>query len=1045
MDTKKNTGGNPEEKPEEAYRTATTVSGDDEPESAESPAPGGEELRTAVTMSGDDEPESAENPASGGEELRTAVTMSGDGAPENAQEKKTAPATEATLKMDTTAFKRSAGLLQPGERLGKYIIEKRLGKGGMGEVFLAKHEQLGILRAIKVLPQDLARKNSQFFARFIREAKTACEIRHSNVVNVMDVENDDARGISYIVMEFVDGGDVRGLLKSSGHLTVDQALVIVEAVASALAAASEYGIVHRDIKPDNIMLTKRGEVKLADLGIAKSGDDDVQLTKTNVMMGTPAYLSPEQAKDAKHVDVRADIYSLGATLFEMLTGRIPYPGSSVYDIISKLHTDPVPNPCDFNPEIPPEIGKICMTMMAKKPANRYQSAAELLEVMARCRSHRKSVIEAQRIIREAIQTAYGEDAVAATTTLTRKPWLDLRRWDVREWDIRNLAVWQKIALSGFAMLIALIVVLIVLLAGGGEKEREGKPRVPAPPPSVPVPVVAAREIVRPTFRVAPAEALVTLRDGSGGDIAPVLRKGGDAVFEVKPGNYLYSVTCDGFAAQTGTAALEGDAVLEFKLKPALLTIRTEPRTAVSLTAADGREVGSGTADDRGLFSVSGLKAGQYILYAKAAGRKPRREEIAFAGDAVTTRDFRLSPLVPAVKLQRLNFRITPAKATVMLRDERGEEIVCSSKSGSLCSYEVPAGFYLYKVSCPGYAGVEGKCRISSGDTDVPEISLKPYRLTVSIEPGTRVEVVRNFTSVATGTAKKGELVFEGLPAGEYLLRCSRDGYVPQVKTVTVAPDRDSKTEVALKGELWDFHIQAAKGCRMTLTRDGKKCRELELRQSETVLKLPRGEYRASFSLDGYAERTVAFRVPQDQRAAVRMERNRFLLTLHVTPQQALAELRREDGKGKIVREHLKGIGTIRDLAPGNYILTVSCRGYDNYQEEFTIGGGDEERYITLKKVFLSGGDRGGIILKEVKTGDPALDEYIARNGVEVKLKGSEAPWKKVKLPYSFKNIREGSYCLLVRLLEKNIRGQESEKIVVEPGKLTEYSMFLVTF
>ena len=1014
MDREKNTDGAPEEKTEETYRTA-------------------------VTMSGDDEPESAESPASGGEELRTAVTMSGDGAPENAQERKTAPATEATLKMDTTAFKRSAGLLQPGERLGKYIIEKRLGKGGMGEVFLARHEQLGILRAIKVLPQDLAKKNSQFFARFIREAKTACEIRHSNVVNVMDVENDDARGISYIVMEFVDGGDVRGLLKSSGHLTVDQALVIVEAVASALAAASEYGIVHRDIKPDNIMLTKRGEVKLADLGIAKSGDDDVQLTKTNVMMGTPAYLSPEQAKDAKHVDVRADIYSLGATLFEMLTGRIPYPGNSVYDIISKLHTDPVPNPCDFNPEIPPEIGKICMTMMAKKPANRYQSAAELLEVMARCRSHRKSVIEAQRIIREAIHTAYGEESVAATTTLTRKPWLDLRRWDVRDWDIRNLAVWQKIALAGFATLMVLIVALIILLFAG---KRSGDPQ--ATPPS-PTSLAASGAAVRPMFKLVPAEALAVLRDEAGGDIAPVIRKGGDAVFAVKPGKYLYSVTCDGFAAQTGSISLKNDTVFEFKLKPAMLTIRTEPRTAVSLTSADGREIGGGVADDQGLFSVSGLKAGQYILAAKGSGRKPRREEIDFSGDTVTTREFRLSPLVSAAKLRRLNFKIAPGKATVTLRDERGEEVICSSKYGSLCSYEVPAGFYIYTVSCPGYAGVEGKCRISSDDTDVPEISLKPYCFTVSVAPGTRVEMVRNFTCAASGTAETGKLVFEGLPPGEYLLRCSRDGYVPQVKTVVLSPDRSGKAEVVLKAELWDFHIQAAKGSRMTLMCDGKKIREMEFRQSETVLKLPRGEYQASFSLDGYAERTVTFRIPQEQRTAVRMERNLFLLTLHVTPQRALAELRREDGKGKIVREHLNGIGTIRNLAPGNYILTVSSRGYDDYQEEFTISGGDEERYITLKKFFLSGSDRGGIILKSVKSGDQALDEYIAKNGVEVKLKDSDAPWTKVRLPYSFKNIKCGKHYLLVRLPEKQVRGQESEEIVVEPGKLTEYSMFLVTF
>ena len=1042
MNRKKNSGESPED-PRENLQPAAGGDGQTD-EAGKSSASDAEEYRTAVTLS-DSNVEQSPEPAA--EEHLTAVTMQSDAPAEEPAEKpaetKTATPSEtsATIKIDPAAAPKrpaAAGLLLPGDKLGKYIIEKRLGKGGMGEVYLAKHEQLGILRAIKILPQDLAKKNSQFFARFIREAKTACEIRHSNVVNVMDVENDDARGIDYIVMEYVDGGDVRGLLKSSGHLTVDQSLVIVEAVASALAAASEYGIVHRDIKPDNIMLTKRGEVKLADLGIAKSGDDDVQLTKTNVMMGTPAYLSPEQAKDAKHVDVRADIYSLGATLFEMLTGRIPYPGNSVYDIISKLHTAPVPNPCDFNPEVPPEIGKICMTMMAKKPANRYQSAAELLDVLAKCRAHRKTVLEAQRIIREAIQTAYGEDAVAATTTLTRKPWLDLRRWDVREWDIRNLATWQKIALGAFATLILLIVVLIVVaVRGKGTQGSSGS--------GISESVAAPVRIVRPAFKIQPAEATVTLRDQDGGDFTPALRKGDTVIFAVKEGKYLYSVTRDGFETQSGSLALYGDSVHEFALKPSLLTLRTEPRAAISVTGIDGREAGSGVADDSGNFSVSGLKAGQYIIAATLLGRRSRREEIAFPGDVVTSRDFRLAKLDPGVKLHRLNFRIAPANSTVLLRDERGEEVVCSSKLGSVCSYEVPNGFYMYAVNCSGYAGVEGKQRISGGDADVPEITLKPYRFTVSVAKGTRVELIRHFTAVATRTAEADELVFEGLPAGEYLLRCSRAGYVPQAKTVNITPDRNTSVKVVLNEELWDFQIQAVEGCRMILSRDGKKFREMTFKHSAATLKLPQGEYRAVFSRDGYVERAVTFRVPQEQRIAVRMERNRFMLTLHVAPPRALAELRREDGSGKMVREYLNGVGVIRNLAPGNYILRVSGGGYDDYQEVFTISDGDEERHITLKRVRLTGGDRGGIILKAVKTGDKELDDYIAKNGVEIKLKDADTPWEKVRIPYSLRNVKAGTHYLLVRIPEKNIRGQESDEIAVEPGRFTEYSMFLVTF
>ncbi len=309
-------------------------------------------------------------------------------------------------------------MLKDGEVLGKYVIEGRLGKGGMGEIYLAKHETLGVLRAIKVLPKDIAAKNSQFLTRFIREAKTACEIRHSNVVNVMDVETDDARGLSYIVMEYVDGGTVRNLLKAARRLTEAQALTIIEAVCEALAAAEEYGIVHRDIKPDNIMLTRRGDVKLADLGIAKSVDEeDVSLTRTNVMMGTPAYLSPEQARDAKHVDIRADIYSLGATFYEMLTGQVPYPGSSTYDILSKLFSDPVPDPRALNPDITPGTAKLIMKMLEKEADNRYLNMAELLSALGKI-SPRRPTAESQKLVRDAMEGALGADAVSSPSSLS---------------------------------------------------------------------------------------------------------------------------------------------------------------------------------------------------------------------------------------------------------------------------------------------------------------------------------------------------------------------------------------------------------------------------------------------------------------------------------------------------------------------------------------------------------------------------------------------------------------------------------------------------
>jgi len=287
----------------------------------------------------------------------------------------------ASETMLSRSSKPDKSLLPGGSEIGKYVIIKRLGKGGMGEVYLAKHKTLGICRALKLLSKDSGDNDTRFLERFIREAKLASEIRHPNVVGVMDVETDSDCGFPYIVMEYVDGGSLRNSLTASVRLSEEQAVVIVEAIASALQAAEEHNIVHRDIKPDNIMFTRRGEVKLADLGIAKVDGKDADLTKTNMMIGTPAYLPPEQAQNAKGVDARADIYSLGATFYEMLTGQQPYPGENSIEVLHKLFLTPVPDPRKINPAVSAASAAIVMKMMAKDPKNRFQNATELLAML----------------------------------------------------------------------------------------------------------------------------------------------------------------------------------------------------------------------------------------------------------------------------------------------------------------------------------------------------------------------------------------------------------------------------------------------------------------------------------------------------------------------------------------------------------------------------------------------------------------------------------------------------------------------------------------
>ena len=255
---------------------------------------------------------------------------------------------------------------------GSYCIEKPLGHGGMGEVYLARHMKLDIYRAIKILLPKIAVKNPMFATRFMREAKLAIQLQHPNIINVMDADYDERLSIYYIVMEYVDGGTVRNLIRKNGPMSEREVLKIVYAVGEALAVGEERKIVHRDIKPDNIMLTKDNVVKLADLGIAKSTSDsnDVDVTSPEILIGTPAYVSPEQARDAQHVDSRADIYSLGVSMYEMLAGEKPYKGKTTVEILQQLFEASVPEVRQKNPAVSRKVSDLVYRMMAKEREKR---------------------------------------------------------------------------------------------------------------------------------------------------------------------------------------------------------------------------------------------------------------------------------------------------------------------------------------------------------------------------------------------------------------------------------------------------------------------------------------------------------------------------------------------------------------------------------------------------------------------------------------------------------------------------------------------------
>ena len=276
-------------------------------------------------------------------------------------------------------------VLTIGEHYRGYVVERLLGRGGVGAVYQVRHEILDTPFAMKVLYPSVAEEDPDYVKRFIREAKIAIRIRHPNLVAVHGCGFDEQRGIYYLVMDYVVGGDLRTALGFAGTFTPDRAAKIVLQVASALGAAQKFSVVHRDIKPENIMLLPDGTVKLIDLGIAKaSGLGDTLSTATQSVFGTPVYISPEQATDSGDVDHRADIYSLGIVFFEMVSGTCPYVEGNSAQILEKVLSDePMPDVRDFNKAVPPAVATLIRRMCHKDRNRRIRDYPTLVEELKR--------------------------------------------------------------------------------------------------------------------------------------------------------------------------------------------------------------------------------------------------------------------------------------------------------------------------------------------------------------------------------------------------------------------------------------------------------------------------------------------------------------------------------------------------------------------------------------------------------------------------------------------------------------------------------------
>jgi tRNA A-37 threonylcarbamoyl transferase component Bud32 len=268
-----------------------------------------------------------------------------------------------------------------GKHLGEFEIIERLGQGGMGAVYKARQISLGRTVAIKTLQSSLA-GDANYIARFRQEAVAAAGLSHPNLVQVHAAGESD--GLHWFAMEYIEGESAQARLKREGRLEPLEAIAITMHVATAL----DYGwrkaaLIHRDIKPDNIFLSSDGGVKLGDLGLAKSAGQATGLTATGAIMGTPHYMSPEQLEAVKDTDLRSDIYSLGCTLYHLLSGKPPYVGNSSAAVMVKHLSDPVPDMSAIWREPPAELARAVGKMMQKQPADRQQSYGEVMADLRR--------------------------------------------------------------------------------------------------------------------------------------------------------------------------------------------------------------------------------------------------------------------------------------------------------------------------------------------------------------------------------------------------------------------------------------------------------------------------------------------------------------------------------------------------------------------------------------------------------------------------------------------------------------------------------------
>ena len=368
---------------------------------------------------------------------------------------------------------------------GKYLIEELIKHGGMGAVYRGKHVLMDKTVAIKVLRPSLALDND-VVARFSREAKAASRISHPHAVSVTDF-GEDEDGVVFLVMEYLDGRTLKEIVKAEGPLSLDRVVEIVRQVAGALDVAHQQGVIHRDLKSDNIMLsqTNGGDwAKVLDFGIAKiqqpHGAMDVDITAANLVVGTPQYMSPEQCAQSGPLDARSDIYSFGIIVYEMLAGRVPFTGESPTIIMMKQVQDLAPSILESRPELPPRLAETLQRALAKQPSDRFQTAGEFASALSEAASKATdaaSVIAAPVTVANVPVDTIDDDEVTLvrprtstdeiTVVQPRRDGPQFQPRHVEEAPLPNVNPW-RIMIPAAIVLVAVFGVVFLLTRGSGQ-------------------------------------------------------------------------------------------------------------------------------------------------------------------------------------------------------------------------------------------------------------------------------------------------------------------------------------------------------------------------------------------------------------------------------------------------------------------------------------------------------------------------------------------------------------------------------------------------